>query len=73
MDNRKQVCDSIKNLIMIIYIIYYNIKKSEDITLFFKMNKFNITNILIKAIKLLKDDKKIYQWLILLLIYVLMI
>ena len=43
---------------MIIYIIYYNIKKSEDITLFFKMNKFNITNILIKAIKLLKDDKK---------------
>ena len=41
---------------MIIYIINYNIKKSEDITLFFKMN--NITNILIKAIKLLKDDKK---------------
>ena len=57
-DNRKQVCDSIKNLIMIIYIIYYNIKKSEDIILFFKMNQFNITTILIKAIKLLKDDKK---------------
>ena len=43
---------------MIIYIIYYNIQKSEDVILFFKMNQFSITNILIKAIKLLKDDKE---------------
>ena len=56
--NRKKLCDSIKNLIMLIYIIYYNIRKSEDVILFFKMNQFSIANILIKAIKLFKDDKE---------------
>ena len=52
------MCDFIKNLIVIIYIIYYNIQKSEDLTFFFKFNQFHITNILIKAIKILKNDIK---------------
>ena len=43
---------------MLIYIIYYNIQKSEDVILFFKLNQFSIANILIKSIKLLKDDKE---------------
>ena len=43
---------------MLIYIIYYNIQKSEDVIWFFKLNQFSIANILIKSIKLLKDDKE---------------
>ena len=56
--NRKQLSNSIKNIIMVIYIIYYNIQKSEDVILFFTSNQFSIINILIKAIKILKDDKE---------------
>ena len=43
---------------MLIYILYYNIHSSENVILFFKMNSYSLIKILIKAIKIFKDDKE---------------
>ena len=43
---------------MFIYILYYNIHSSENVILFFKMNNYSLIKILIKAIKIFKDDKE---------------
>ena len=43
---------------MFIYILYYNIHSSENVILFFKMNSYSLIKILIKAIKIFKDDKE---------------
>ena len=56
--NRKQICNFIKTLIIIMYIIFYNIKECKNVILFFKMNYFTIIKILNKAITIFKDDKE---------------
>ena len=56
--NKKKICNSLRTLIMFLYIIYYNIEKPENIITFFKMNFFNLIKILKKAINIFKDDKE---------------
>ena len=55
--DKKKICDSLKTLIMFMYIIYYNIEKPENIITFFKMNFFNLIKLMKKAINIFKDDK----------------
>ena len=56
--DKKKVCDSTKTLIMFIYIILYNIEKSEKIILFLKMNSYTLIKMLTKAINIFKEDKE---------------
>ena len=55
--DKKKACDSIKTLITLIYIILYNIEKSENIILFFKINNFTLIKILIEALNVFKKDR----------------
>ena len=56
--NKKKVCDSIKILIIFMYIIIYNIEQSENIILFFRMNYFNLITIIKRGINIFKEDKE---------------
>ena len=56
--NKKRICNSIKTLIIIMYIIFYNIKESKNIIFFFKMDCFTIIKMLNRAITIFKDDKE---------------
>jgi len=57
-DNREMIYDSMKNFIMFMYLIFYNIKDPKNIVLFFKMNSFSTIKTLKKVINLFKDDPK---------------
>ena len=56
--NKKKVCDSIKTLIIFMFIIIFNIEQSENIILFFRMNYFNLITIIKRAINFFKEDKE---------------
>ena len=46
---------------MFMYIIFYNIEKSENIITFFKTNSFTIIKMLKKATTIFKEDNETIQ------------